>query len=55
MSHLAREDGKQVYYEDYGSGDSAIVLVHGWGANTRAWDYTLPALVAAGHRVVLND
>ncbi|MBT5005479.1 MAG: alpha/beta hydrolase, partial [Halieaceae bacterium] len=55
MSHLAREDGKQVYYEDYGSGDSAIVLVHGWGANTRAWDYTLPALVAAGHRVVLID
>ncbi len=55
MSHLAREDGKQVYYEDYGRGDSAIVLVHGWGANARAWDYTLPALVASGHRVVLID
>lgn len=55
MSSLAREDGKQVYYEDYGTGDTAVVLVHGWGANTRAWDYTLPALVAAGFRVVLID
>jgi pimeloyl-ACP methyl ester carboxylesterase len=55
MSSLGREDGKQVYYEDYGSGDSAVVLVHGWGANTRAWDYTLPARVGAGHRVVLID
>ena len=55
MSSLEREDGKQIYYEDYGSGDSAVVLVHGWGASVRAWDYTLPALAAAGHRVVLLD
>ena len=55
MSTLAREAGKQVYYEDYGSGDAAIVLVHGWGANARAWDYSLPALAGAGYRVVLMD
>lgn len=55
MGHLAREDGKSVYYEDYGSGDNAVVLVHGWGATSRAWDYTLPGLTAAGHRVVLLD
>ncbi len=55
MSNLEREDGKQVYYENYGSGDRAVVLVHGWGASVRAWDYTLPALVSAGHRVVLLD
>lgn len=55
MSHLAREDGKTVYFEDYGTGDSAVVLVHGWGASVRVWDYTLPGLAAAGHRVVLID
>ena len=38
MSSLAREDGKQVYFEDYGSGDSAVLLVHGWGMSLRAWD-----------------
>ncbi len=57
MSALARENGRQVYYEDYGSSadNSAVLLVHGWGANLRIWDYTLPVLTAAGHRVVLLD
>ena len=55
MSYLGREEGKQIYYEDYGSGDSAVLLVHGWGMNLRVWDNTLPQLVAAGHRVVLLD
>ncbi len=55
MSSMAREEGKHIYYEDYGSGDSAVVLVHGWGMSVRTWDYTLPALSAAGHRVVMLD
>ncbi|MGK0500240.1 MAG: pimeloyl-ACP methyl ester carboxylesterase [Oceanicoccus sp.] len=55
MSRLTRENGKSIYYEDYGNGDNAVVLVHGWGTTVRAWDYTLPGLAAAGHRVVLLD
>lgn len=55
MSELSTQEGKQVYYEDYGQGDSAVVLVHGWGMSVRAWDYTLPALRAAGLRVVMLD
>ena len=55
MSSLARENGKQVYFEDYGEGDSAIVLIHGWGTTVRTWDYTLPALAQAGYRVVMLD
>ena len=55
MAYLIREQGQKVYYEDYGSGDSAIVLIHGWGMGVRTWDYTLPALRSAGHRVVLID
>ena len=55
MSSLTREDGKHIHYEDYGSGDTAVVLVHGWGMSLRTWDYTLPALVDAGQRVVLLD
>ena len=31
MAYLTREHNKNVYYEDYGSGDTAIVLVHGHG------------------------
>ena len=55
MAYLEREQNKQVYFEDYGSGDNAIVLIHGWGMGVRTWDYTLPALVAAGYRVVALD
>ena len=55
MSYLTREDGKEIYYENYGEADTAVVLVHGWGANVRVWDYTLPGLVEKGYRVVLLD
>ncbi len=55
MATLEREDGKAIYFEDYGSGDSAIVLVHGWGMGLRMWDYNVPALIQAGHRVVALD
>lgn len=59
MAHLTREDGKTIYFEDHDAGgnndDSAVVLVHGWGASVQIWDYTLPSLAAAGHRVVLLD
>lgn len=55
MAYLSRENGKNVYYEDYGSGDSAILLIHGWGMGVRTWDYTLPRLAAKGTRIVLMD
>lgn len=55
MAYLARKDNKQVYYEDYGRGDNAIVLIHGWGMSLRSWDYTLPALLNGPTRIVLLD
>jgi pimeloyl-[acyl-carrier protein] methyl ester esterase len=55
MAYLTTDCGRNVYYEDYGSGSSAVLLIHGWGFSCRAWDNTLPALLAAGHRVVMID
>lgn len=55
MAYLAREDGRRVYYEDNGSGDRAVLLIHGWGMSLRLWDYTLPILRDAGFRVVALD
>jgi pimeloyl-[acyl-carrier protein] methyl ester esterase len=54
MAYLNTDSGR-VYYEDYGSGDNAIFLIHGWGMGVRTWDHVVPALSAAGHRVVLMD
>ena len=43
-----------LYYKDHGSGPP-IVLIHGYPLSSRAWDKQVPALVAAGHRVVTYD
>jgi non-heme chloroperoxidase len=55
MAFLNTDCGRRVYYEDYGSGKRAVLLIHGWGFSCRAWDNTLPALLGAGHRVVMID
>ena len=55
MPKLNAESGKQIYYEDYGQGEAALFLIHGWGMSLRTWDYSLQALVNAGLRVVLLD
>ena len=55
MGYLARENGKHIYYEDYGHGNAALILIHGWGMGVRTWDYTLPRLAGAGKRIVLLD
>ena len=55
MAYLEREHGRRVYFEDNGSGDRAIILIHGWGMSLRLWDYSLPVLLDAGFRVVALD
>lgn len=55
MGKLAVEGKKSIYFEDYSGAGRPVVLVHGWGMSCRTWDYTLPALREAGHRVVSLD
>src|ERR1700678_4220095 len=43
-----------LYYTDYGSG-TPVVLIHGYPLSGRAWDKQVPALLAAGHRVIAYD
>lgn len=44
----------QLHYTDAGSG-SPVVLIHGWPLSGRSWEPQVPALVAAGHRVITYD
>lgn len=55
MARLEIEPGRSIYYEHHAGEGSAVVLVHGWGMSGRIWDLTLPALIDAGHEVVLVD
>lgn len=43
-----------LYYEDHGSGDP-IVLIHGYPLSGASWEKQIPALLAAGHRVITYD
>jgi pimeloyl-ACP methyl ester carboxylesterase len=54
MPRLKAADGCELYYEDEGSGD-AVVLVHGAVSSARCFDSLIPALSAAGFRVVAPD
>lgn len=47
-------DGARIWYATYGHG-SPVVLLHGGLGNSENWGYQVPALVDAGHRVVLID
>ncbi len=44
----------EIHYEDYGTG-KPVVLIHGWPLSGHAWEAQVPALVAAGHRVITYD
>ena len=44
----------EIHYEDHGAGQP-VVLIHGYPLSGRAWDKQVPALLAAGHRVITYD
>jgi non-heme chloroperoxidase len=54
--NVAKENSANVelYYEDHGSGD-AVVLIHGYPLSGASWEKQIPALLAAGHRVITYD
>jgi non-heme chloroperoxidase len=43
-----------IYYEDHGAGQP-IVLIHGFPLSGASWEKQIPALLAAGHRVITYD
>jgi non-heme chloroperoxidase len=44
----------ELYYEDHGSGEP-VVLIHGYPLSSASWEKQIPALLAAGHRVITYD
>ncbi len=44
-----------LYIEDSGGGGRPVVLIHGWPLSSQAWQLQVPALRAAGYRVVAYD
>src|SRR3954469_6996868 len=47
-------NGLRLFVQDEGEG-APVVLLHGWPDSHHLWRNQVPALVAAGHRVVALD
>jgi pimeloyl-ACP methyl ester carboxylesterase len=54
MPCIKAADGAQIFYREHGQG-TPVVLIHGWPLNGDMWEYQVPALVEAGHRVITYD
>src|ERR1700761_375395 len=47
-------EGARIWYSTYGSG-LPVILLHGGLGHSGNWGYQVPALLGAGHRVVVVD
>jgi pimeloyl-ACP methyl ester carboxylesterase len=47
-------NGMKIYYEIHGSGDTIVLLHHGFGC-TKIWKDIYPRFVEKGYRVVMYD
>ena len=46
--------GLAVHYDDVGSGDRALVFLHGWASDSRVWAGQVPALADLGRLLVID-
>ena len=51
MPYVIADDGAQIFYKDWGTGGSPVILSHGWPLNADAWDAAALFLAEHGHRV----
>ena len=47
-------DGAKVHYTDYGTGENAVVFVHGWSCDETFWAGQAPALGAKFHVITID-
>ncbi|MFM4850978.1 alpha/beta fold hydrolase [Aeromonas rivipollensis] len=53
-SYITTDDGTQIFYKDWGSGQP-IVFHHGWPLSSDDWDAQMLFFLAKGYRVIAHD
>lgn len=54
MSTIKVQDGTEIYYKDWGSGQP-IVFSHGWPLSADDWDTQMMFFLSNGYRVIAHD
>jgi non-heme chloroperoxidase len=54
MNTITTEDGTDIYYKDWGTGQP-VVFSHGWPLSADAWDDQMMFLGERGYRVIAHD
>ena len=54
MPTITTDDGTEIFYKDWGSGQP-IVFSHGWPLSSDDWDAQLMFFLLHGYRVVAAD
>ena len=54
MSTITTNDGTQIYYKDWGSGQP-VVFSHGWPLSSDSWESQMFFLASHGYRCIAHD
>jgi non-heme chloroperoxidase len=54
MSTITTQDGTQIYYKDWGTGQP-VVFSHGWPLSADSWEAQMLFLAANGYRCIAHD
>src|SRR5674476_155374 len=54
MSTITTKDGTQIYYKDWGTGQS-VVFSHGWPLSADSWEAPMLFLASNGYRCIAHD
>lgn len=55
MPYITADDGAQIFYKDWGTDGTPVVLSHGWPLNADAWEAAALFLAENGHRAIAHD
>src|SRR6476661_1965462 len=54
MNTITTKDGTQIYYKDWGKGQT-VVFSHGWPLSADAWEDQMIVLAGNGYRCIAHD
>ena len=55
MPYVTADDGAQIFYKDWGTEGTPVLLSHGWPLNSDAWEAAALFLATHGHRAIAHD